>query len=89
MPVFIVVSTRKNKAPSVAAAIQRENLKHYELKDDAWLVSYKGTTRELAELLRIREGETGPGIVCLIENYSGRLPRDAWEWLRVHEGENE
>ncbi len=89
MPIFIVVATRKVKSPSFAEAIQRENLKYYELKDDAWLLSYKGTTRELADLLGIRGGETGPGIVCLIESYSGRLPRDVWEWLKIYEGENE
>jgi hypothetical protein len=89
MPIFIVIATRKGKSPSFVEAIKRENIKYYELKDDAWLLSYKGTTRELADLLGIREGDTGPGIVCLVESYSGRLPRDAWEWLKIYEGTNE
>lgn len=86
MPIFIIVSTRNINSPKFVAAIKREKLKHYELKNDTWLISYKGTTRELADVLGIRDGDTGPGIVCLIEGYSGRLPRDAWEWLKIYEG---
>lgn len=51
------------------------------LRDGAWLVDYDGTTQLLSEKLGIRAGDTEPGVVFLIANYSGRAAPDIWEWL--------
>jgi len=85
--VFVVVAT--GNAPKVLAAIQAKNYAYYTVKSDVWLVAFDGTTRELAESTGIRSGESGPGLTCLITGYSGRLPKEAWEWLGVHEVRSE
>jgi hypothetical protein len=87
MKVFVVISTRN--ATGVADAIRNENLEYFVIKGDAWLVAFDGTTRALAEKLGIRGGESGPGLVCSIDGYSGRLPKDAWEWLNLHEAKSD
>jgi hypothetical protein len=53
------------------------------------LLAQKKTTKNLAETLGIRGGESGASLVCLVENYSGRLPSEAWEWIRAHENKDE
>jgi hypothetical protein len=87
MRVFIVVATIT--PPKVGEAITSLKLANYPLRSDAWLVASESTTRELAEKLGIRGGENGAGLVCLIEGYSGRLVKDAWEWLALHEAKSE
>jgi hypothetical protein len=58
--------------------------KFYEIKESVWLVSYDGTSQQLAEKLGIRDGASGTGIVTPICNYSGRASGDLWEWLKVN-----
>jgi hypothetical protein len=83
--IFAVIATRQ------AAEIKLEVLPEhsfYELTDDTWLVAYEGTTRQLAEHLGIRGGNTGSGLVLQAATYSGRASNDLWEWLRVWSAEN-
>ena len=51
----------------------------------AYFVSYKGTTRELAEAVGYSGGEAGTGIVIPVSNYYGYAAKDLWEWLGIHE----
>ena len=51
----------------------------------AYFVSYKGTTRELAEDIGFGGGESGTGIVIPISNYYGYAAKDLWEWMRIYE----
>lgn len=87
MRVFVVVAT--SGAAAILTAIKAQKLPYYPLRDDAWMVASGSTTRALAEGLGIRGGTTGSGLVCLIEGYSGRLPKDAWEWLTLYEAKSE
>jgi hypothetical protein len=87
MRVFVIVATRN--ADNIGNAIRSSNLENFELRSDAWLVASNSTTRALAESLGIRNGTNGSGLVSLMEGYSGRLPRDAWDWLSLHEAQNE
>jgi hypothetical protein len=89
MRVFIVVSTRAESQNDLQAQISNEGFAHYKIRTDTWLVAAEGTTREVAEKIGIRSGATGPGLVCRIESYSGRLPKDAWEWLALYEAKGE
>ena len=50
----------------------------------AYFVSYKGTTRELAEEIGFSGGESGTGIVIPISNYYGYAAKDLWEWMRIY-----
>jgi hypothetical protein len=83
MRVFVVVATRDG--PKVQAALSERQYQHLPVKGDVWLVAFDGTTKELAQNIGIRGGETSPGLVCAISAYSGRLPKEAWEWLSLHE----
>lgn len=52
----------------------------------AYFVSYKGTTRELAEAIGYNEpSSVGTGIVIPVPNYFGYASKHLWEWLNVHE----
>jgi hypothetical protein len=83
MRVFVVIATRDGS--KVQAALQEKQYQNFPVREDAWLVAFNGTTRELAENLGIRGGQTSPGLVCAISGYGGRLPKEAWEWLGLHE----
>lgn len=51
----------------------------------AYFVSYKGTTRELAEAIGYNEpSSVGTGIVIPVQNYFGYASKHLWEWLRVY-----
>lgn len=82
MSVFAVMSmgdgasTLEAKIASVVGEGSR-----FLLRDDVWLVAYDGTTQLLAEKLGIRSGESQPGIVLLVSNFSGRASPDIWAWL--------
>lgn len=84
MTVFVVVvrSNLENVAVTIDAKIDNPN--RYKLTDDTWLIDFDGTARALSETLGIRDGSIGAGIVFPTTNYSGRAPRDIWEWLRAH-----
>lgn len=85
MRVFVVVATRN--PTQIRNAVGSLNLENFEIRDDTWLVASDSTTRALAENLGIRGGQNGSGFVGLIEAYSGRLSRDAWDWLSLHEAQ--
>jgi hypothetical protein len=87
MSVFVIVATRD--PGKILEEIRQRELAHFKVTADSWLVAAGGTTRELAESLGIRSGENGSGLVCRIEGYSGRLAKDAWEWLSIHEARSE
>jgi hypothetical protein len=87
MRAFVVIATRDS--PKVQTALREKGYQYYTVNSDVWLVAFDGTTRQLAEELGVRSGQTGPGLVCAISGYSGRLPKEAWEWLALHEAKNE
>jgi hypothetical protein len=84
MPVFIVVARHEiEKTEEHINALPKESV--YKLNSSAWLIDYEGTTRALAELLKIRGADdTASGIVFSIQSYSGRFAKTAWEWLGLH-----
>lgn len=87
MRVFVVIAS--GDAAKVESALQNKQYPFFSVRADVWLVAAEGTTRELAENIGIRGGETSPGLVCAISGYSGRLRKEAWEWLALHEATNE
>jgi hypothetical protein len=81
--IFMVVAFRNPEAVR-SRLIEIGSLVFYEPKPDTWLVRFGGTTRELAERLGIRQGDSGPGLVVSISGYSGRASNDLWEWLKLN-----
>lgn len=51
----------------------------------AHFVSFKGTTRELAQKLGYDSSQAGTGVVIPVSNYFGFASRDLWEWLEINE----
>jgi hypothetical protein len=85
--IFVVVMTRE--AHAIVEEIKKNNLSHQAIKNDAWLVSYSGTTRALSELLKIRsEPHVGNGVVLAVSGYSGRAESAVWEWLKINWPQN-
>jgi hypothetical protein len=84
MGMFTVIATREPE--KIGAKINETcgDGTYYALGPNAWLVDFDGTTRDLAEALGIRAGDTGAGVVLSVENYSGRASPDIWEWMKVH-----
>jgi hypothetical protein len=87
MNLFIVVATRG--AEEISASIENSGFANYVVKDDTWLVFSNTSARRLSERLGIRGGENGSGLICLVEDYSGRLPSEAWQWLRNEGAQDE
>jgi len=53
---------------------------------NAYFVSYRGTTRELAEAIGYSDpSSVGTGIVVPVSNYFGYASKNLWEWLSVYE----
>lgn len=86
MAVFIIVPTvpKAEVKPSLKAAIVASNLPHYPLVNGETLVAFKGTSKELSNLLQISEGQNGPAIVASIGSYYGRASTDIWEWVSAN-----
>ena len=50
-----------------------------------WLVSYSGTTEDLADAIGLGDDQNvGMAIVLPVTNYAGYAHRSLWEWLRLH-----
>jgi hypothetical protein len=84
MPVFVVIATRGADQIGERVGTLDGIKARFPIKDDAWLVTYEGTTRSLAEELGIRSGDSGSGLVFPIANYAGRAASELWEWLKLH-----
>lgn len=80
--VFIIVFSRN--ADSLDDKLTDAGVKYTKLTEESRFVVYAGTARELADMLGIRSGDHGTGVVCPISNYSGRAPSDLWEWFKVN-----
>lgn len=50
-----------------------------------YFVSFKGTTRKLAEALGYNEKDEETGVVIPVSNYFGFASKDLWEWLETYE----
>ena len=86
MAVFIVVPTlpKAEIKPGLKAAINESQLPHYQLTNGETLIAFKGTSKELSDLLKISDGTNGPAIVAAISSYFGRAPTDIWEWVSAN-----
>ncbi|MYH69076.1 MAG: hypothetical protein F4147_02830 [Gammaproteobacteria bacterium] len=59
---------------------------HDEEAGSIFLVSYEGTTGELAKLVGLsKEQNTSSGVVLAFDNYAGFANPDIWEWLRKYD----
>ena len=75
---------KKNFAKKIETLKEQGRPVYTDYAPIAYFVSYKGTTRELAEEIGFSGGESGTGIVIPISNYYGYAAKDLWEWMRIY-----
>lgn len=56
---------------------------HLKVSDGQWLLSARGTAREVAEYLGFINQGTTSGIVISMGSYWGRAPTDIWDWIKA------
>ncbi|MDR6984514.1 hypothetical protein J2X32_003158 [Rheinheimera pacifica] len=54
------------------------------LPNGDWLVSYIGTSKQLADETGISDGKFGSVLVLNFDGYWGRSTKDVWEWIAEH-----
>ncbi len=88
MSIFAVLLEQDNPKITNAMAEKLPN-DHYKVTSTSWFVSFKGTVKELADLLGItseggqKKGEAGSAIVLSISTYWGVANTDIWEWMKA------
>jgi hypothetical protein len=93
MGLFAVLLPNDN--PKLATAIKEKYPENYQqLSSTQWIISAKGTARQISNTLGVTSEEDertiGPAIILSITSYWGRASVDVWEWMRVkgEEGSN-
>ena len=86
MAIFLVVPTLPSEAlqPHLKALQDEEKIKYHVLPRGEFLVSYKGASQELSDLLGISNGSIASGVVASINSYYGFAGNNIWEWLSAH-----
>lgn len=65
----------------------------YKLPRGEWLAAYRGTSRQLSDLLGITISAKGakkatyPAVVLNFNSYWGHAAKDIWEWISSRESE--
>jgi len=81
MTIFVLIAL--NQAPSVQAAVQRVYPDDFlKVSEDVWLISAKGTSKDISDALNITEGLGGTsGMVFASAGYFGRAAPSYSEWV--------
>jgi len=83
MAIFVVF--RVAEPAKMRSAIQsRFTEDHFDLGHDEWLISAKGTAKDIADTLGVTtEGFlTGSAMVFRMDSYFGRTSMDVWDWIK-------
>jgi hypothetical protein len=83
MTIFVVF--RVKASACMRAAIARVYADDsYDLGNNEWLISAKGTPKSVSDSLGITShpDTIGPAIVFRVEGYFGRASADIWEWIK-------
>lgn len=84
MAIFLVVPTAK--PAEIKNALDHKHrdgvLDFRELPHGEFLVSFKGTSEELSNIIGISDASSGLGIVVRVDSYYGRASTDIWEWIK-------
>lgn len=87
MAIFLVVPTG-NDAQALTSAIHsqqaNDSIKYLELPHGEFFISFKGTSQELSDLLKITDGTSGSAVIVLAGSYYGRASANIWEWVNAH-----
>lgn len=86
MAIFLVIPTTDPSTvkESLSGLREKDDLNFYELPRGEFIVSYKGTSQELSNLVGISDGAVTNAIVASVSSYYGRASTDIWEWVKAH-----
>lgn len=56
---------------------------HIFVGHNEWLVSTKGTAKEVSDKLKITDGANGVAMVFGMSGYFGRASSDIWDWIKA------
>jgi hypothetical protein len=85
MAVFVVFRTADPAKVGQAIAAKYPS-DHMDLGDGSWLISAKGTAKEISDTLGFSSATgslIGNGIVFRMDSYFGRAPTNIWDWIKV------
>ncbi|MBU4233508.1 MAG: hypothetical protein KKD99_11170 [Proteobacteria bacterium] len=73
------------ETPKLIAAIKEKFPDHYEITSTQWMISTKGTAKQISDTLGVsgKEPPTGDAIILTIAGYWGRAEPNLWEWMKV------
>lgn len=87
MAIFLVIPTDVETIRLNNAIKDQQSagaIKYLELPRGEFFVSYKGTSKELSDLLKVTDGESGGAIVASTNSYYGWAGTNIWEWVTAH-----
>jgi hypothetical protein len=82
MSIFVVVAPEPSSA--LQAAIDTKfSGQQYRLNSTSWLVSGRGTAKDISDFLGVTAGLVGNAFITRMDGYFGRYSKDAWEWIKA------
>jgi len=58
---------------------------HYEITSTQWMISAKGTVKQISDTLgvSVQENPIGSAVLLSISGYWGRASTELWDWMKV------
>ena len=87
MSIFYISIFSKSEETKIALEKNSSGhiLSYIQAHEGQWFVSFKGTSKELSDLLGIPGSNGGQtGVVVAVSGYYGFAPNDVWEFIAAH-----
>jgi hypothetical protein len=83
MSLFAVLLPKET--PELVKIIKEKFPENYEINPTQWIISAKGTVKQVSDTLgvSVKENPTGSAVVLGISGYWGRASTDLWDWMKV------
>ena len=82
MGVFIIF--RVTEPAKLKEAIKASfGVEQYDLGNNEWLVSLKGTPKEVSDKIGISDGSNGNAMIFAMSGYYGRATTEIWDWIKA------
>jgi hypothetical protein len=69
----------------IESALKNSTFPYIEAIQGQWIISFKGTSEELSNMLGISDNKNGlSAIVLSVSGYWGFAPNNLWEFMTAH-----
>jgi hypothetical protein len=84
MTIFAVIPQPNVNSDKLGAAIAEAYPNDNYLLDGGhgWLVSAKGTPKQVSDALKITDGVSGAAVIVEVASYFGRANPNIWNWIK-------